>query len=86
MREYHDWRHTGITNAAAAGMQPLAIMRAAGHTNFKTTQKYIDLAGVIFSDEAAKLSAWYGRSEVRSEVEAGEAETRSGSAIAAVAD
>jgi integrase len=37
MREYHDWRHTGITNAAGAGMNPLAIMRMAGHADFKTT-------------------------------------------------
>jgi hypothetical protein len=30
MREFHDWRHTEITNAAAAGMEPMAIMRMAG--------------------------------------------------------
>jgi integrase len=57
MREFHDWRHTGITNAAAAGMSPLAIMRMAGHSDFKTTQRYIDLAGVVFGDEIRRLSA-----------------------------
>lgn len=35
MREFHDWRHTGITNAAAAGMSPLAIMRMAGHSRLQ---------------------------------------------------
>jgi integrase len=60
MREYHDWRHTGITNAAAAGMEPIMIMRMAGHADFKTTQTYIDLAGTIFSTEVAKLGKWYG--------------------------
>ena len=60
MREYHDWRHTGITNAAAAGMSPLSIMRMAGHSDFKTTQRYIDLAGVVFGDEVRRLSDWYG--------------------------
>jgi hypothetical protein len=37
MREFHYWRHTGITNDAAVGMPPVAIMRMAGHTNFATT-------------------------------------------------
>jgi site-specific recombinase XerD len=60
MREYHDWRHTGITNAAAAGMEPMQIMQMAGHADFKTTQRYIDLARVVFSGEVAKLSTWYG--------------------------
>jgi integrase len=66
MREYHDWRHTGITNAAAAGMEPIMIMRMAGHANFKTTQKYIDLAGTIFSTEVAKLGEWYGATSATS--------------------
>jgi hypothetical protein len=35
-------------------------MQMAGHADFKTTQKYIDLAGVVFSTEVAKLGAWYG--------------------------
>jgi hypothetical protein len=59
MREFHDWRHTGITNAAAAGMSPLAIMRMAGHSDFKTTQRYIDLAGAVFADEVQRLSDWH---------------------------
>ncbi len=88
VREYHDLRHTGITNAAAAGMSPLVIQRTAGHSNFATTQRYIDLAGVVFSDEIALLSDWYAGSGTKSGYEngSGEAESRSGSAIEAVAD
>ena len=45
MRPFHDGRHTSITNAAAAGLSPAALMARAGHSDFKTTQGYIDLAG-----------------------------------------
>jgi integrase len=55
MREYHDWRHTGITNAAAAGMSPMAIMQMAGHADFKTTERYIDLAKVVFQTRFASF-------------------------------
>jgi len=41
-------------------MEPMKIMPMAGHADFKTTRRYIDLAGVVFSDEVAKLSKWYG--------------------------
>ena len=43
-------------------MEPMKIMPMAGHADFKTTRRYIDLAGVVFSDEVAKLSKWYGAS------------------------
>jgi hypothetical protein len=49
-------RHTSITNGAAAGMTPAALQKRAGHSAFSTTQRYIDLAGVEFPEEAAKLS------------------------------
>jgi integrase len=52
MRPFHDGRHTSITNAAAAGVGPAALMARAGHSDFKTTQGYIDLAGETFRDEA----------------------------------
>jgi integrase len=52
MRPFHDGRHTSITNAAASGMSPGALMARAGHSDFKTTQGYIDLAGETFRDEA----------------------------------
>jgi integrase len=60
MREYHDWRHTGITNAAASGMPPIEIMAMAGHADFKTTERYIDLAGVVFSSSVELLSSRFG--------------------------
>jgi integrase len=66
MREFHDWHHTGITNAAAAGMPPMAIMRMAGHTNFTTTQRYLDLADVLFGDELSRLGEWYGHAGTKS--------------------
>ena len=32
----------------------MAIMARAGHSDFKTTQLYIDLAGVTFREEAVR--------------------------------
>jgi integrase len=55
MRPFHDGRHTSITNGAAAGISPAALMARAGHSDFKTTQLYIDLAGETFREEAERL-------------------------------
>lgn len=55
MRPFHDGRHTSITNSAAAGLSPAALMARAGHSDFKTTQLYIDLAGETFRAEAELL-------------------------------
>jgi integrase len=52
VRPFHDGRHTSITNEAAAGVPPAALMARAGHSDFATTQLYIDLAGETFRDEA----------------------------------
>jgi integrase len=52
VRPFHDGRHTSITNAAAAGVAPGALQARAGHSDLGTTQRYIDLAGVLFRDEA----------------------------------
>jgi integrase len=52
MRPFHDGRHTALTNAAVAGNAPAAIQARAGHADFSTAQRYIDLAGVAFRDEA----------------------------------
>ena len=57
VRPFHDGRHTSITNAAAAGVAPAALMARAGHSDFKTTQGYIDLAGETFREEADLLDA-----------------------------
>jgi integrase len=54
VRPFHDMRHTAITNEAASGNSPLAIMKHAGHNDFKTTQRYIDLAGITFREEAER--------------------------------
>jgi integrase len=51
VRPFHDLRHTAITNDAASGNSPMAIVKRAGHSNFKTTQGYIDLAGEMFREE-----------------------------------
>ena len=48
-------RHTSITNAAAAGTPSAALMSRARHTDFKTTQLCIDLAGETFREEANRL-------------------------------
>ncbi len=55
VRPFHDVRHSSITNAAAAGTPPAALMARAGHSDFKTTQGYIDLAGETFREEADRL-------------------------------
>jgi integrase len=55
MRPFHNLRHTWITNAAAAGTLPAALMSRAGHSDFKTTQLYIDLAGETFREDADRL-------------------------------
>jgi len=52
VRPFYDGRHTAITNAAAAGVSPVALQAGAGHSDMSTTQRYIDLAGVRFRDEA----------------------------------
>jgi len=57
VRPFHDGRHTSITNAAAAGVAPGALQARAGHYDLSTTQRYIDLAGVLFCDDAVLADA-----------------------------
>jgi integrase len=57
VRPFHDGRHTSITNAAAAGVGPGALKARAGHEDMSTTQRYIDLAGVMFRAEADAAEA-----------------------------
>jgi hypothetical protein len=52
MRPCHDGRHTSITNGAASGRNPYGLMNDAGHSDFKTTQLYINLSGQVFRDDA----------------------------------
>jgi site-specific recombinase XerD len=55
LRPFHDGRHSSITNAAAAGTPPAALQARAGHSDYSTTQIYIDLAGERFREEAERL-------------------------------
>jgi integrase len=55
VRPFHDLRHTSITNEAAAGSSPIALMTKAGHRSMKTTSIYLHMAGVVFPDEAEAL-------------------------------
>lgn len=67
VRPFHDLRHTAITNDAAAGSSPIAVMAKAGHRSMATTKTYLHLAGVVFRDEAARLEQrFFGHGEVRS--------------------
>jgi integrase len=55
VRPFHDLRHTAITNDAASGSSPIAVMAKAGHSSMGTTKRYLHLAGVVFRDEAEAL-------------------------------
>jgi len=66
-------------------MDPMAIMKMAGHADFKTTLGYIQLSKVSFGREVAKLAEWYGTAagtKNRYEVQAKAPETGVDSAIA----
>lgn len=73
VRPFHDGRHSAITNDAAAGNSGLAVMKRAGHSDFRVTQQYLDLAGVDFAEEAeraaARAFAHVPRAQVRAKVE-----------------
>jgi integrase len=60
VRPFHDARHTAITNDAASGSSPIAVMTKAGHSDMKTTKRYLHLAGVVFREEAQRLEQRYG--------------------------
>ena len=55
MRPFHDLRHSSLTNEAAAGSNPIALMTKAGHSSMQTTGIYLHLAGQVFRDEPAAL-------------------------------
>jgi hypothetical protein len=62
-------------------MNPVAIMQMAGHADFKTTQRYIDLAGVVFGDQVRLLSDWYAASGTKERYEFGSAGSESRTVI-----
>jgi integrase len=51
----HDLRVTCGTNDAMAGMNPAKLQTKLGHRDFRVTQRYVNLAGVVFADEAEAL-------------------------------
>jgi len=55
VRPSHHLRHSSITNAAAAGIAPEALMSRSGHSSHATTLRHIDLAGVRFREEAKRI-------------------------------
>jgi integrase len=55
VRPFHDLRHTSLTNEAASGSGPIALMAKAGHTDMKVTRRYLHMAGTVFHDEAQAL-------------------------------
>ena len=55
VRPSHDLRHSSITNAAAVGVAPEALMSRSGHSSYATTRHYIDLAGERFREEANQI-------------------------------
>jgi len=60
VRPFHDLRHTSLTNEAASGSTPIALMAKAGHTDMKITRRYLHLAGIVFRDEAEALERRLG--------------------------
>jgi Phage integrase family len=48
-------RHTALTNLAATGASPIAVMATAGHRSMSTTNRYLHLAGVVFRADADAL-------------------------------
>jgi integrase len=57
VRTFHDMRHTALTNLAATGASPIAVMATAGHRSMQTTKGYLHLAGVVFREDAGALEA-----------------------------
>jgi integrase len=41
VRPFHDARHASLTNGAAAGETPIALMARAGHRSMQTTKLYL---------------------------------------------
>jgi hypothetical protein len=54
VRPFHDARHASLTNGAAAGEAPIALMTRAGHRSMSTTKGYLPWP-VVFRDEADAL-------------------------------
>src|SRR5204863_3089927 len=78
LRAFHDLRHASLTNGAAAGESPIALMTRAGHSNMSTTKRYLHLAGTVFRDEADRLEQrLLGSESVEPSTDLGEPESAS---------
>jgi integrase len=72
LRPFHGIRHSALTNDAASGMDPIALMTRAGHSSFKATQEYIHLAGELFPREVAQAAARkFGHVQAQNEAQTG---------------
>jgi len=70
VRLFHDLRHSSITNSAAAGTPPEALMARAGHSDYAAACRFVDLAGERFRAEADRLEErLWGSSGTNSEHE-----------------
>jgi len=77
VRPFQDWRHTSLTNGAAAGVIRAALQKPAGHSSYKTTQGYIHLAGVEFPEETKKRTRRLGRERYKEAVQSRSGVSRS---------
>lgn len=66
----YDLRHTGATRAAEAGTDALTLARLLGHSDLKTTQRYVHLSKRHLGDVQARIE------QHRAEQEIAEAEAR----------
>ncbi len=71
MRPFYDARHTAITNAAAAGTPPEALMAWAGHPDCATTPIYIDLSGERSGPRRSGRNARFRRFAYKRRVQSG---------------
>jgi integrase len=47
LRPFRDARHGSLTNGAAAGESPIALMTRAGHRDLATTRQYLHLGLIL---------------------------------------
>jgi integrase len=77
-RPCHDLRVTAATNDAMAGMHPSKMLQKYGWSDPGVAQKYINLAGVVFADDAEALEARLLGVSTGVSTDRGEPETTSG--------
>lgn len=62
----HAWRHTGHHEHRRLGDEPDHDHDHGWPCRLQDDQRYIVLVGVVFSDEVARLSDWYGTAGTKS--------------------